>query len=152
MTKIDIAFESSLMTQVLGDLLDKFDDLSEPMNDIAAILESATEGAFEAEADPVSGAPWPSLSDNYLKANPKRIGGKMLQASAGGLAASISADSGDFWASIGSNKIYAAIHHFGGTDDMPAAPAAVPARPYMGLSAEEQQSILVIMTDFWSKV
>lgn len=148
MTKIDIAFESSLMTQVLGDLLDKFDDLSEPMNDIAAILESATEGAFEAEADPVSGAPWPSLSDNYLKANPKRVGGKMLQASAGGLAASISADSGDFWASIGSNKIYAAIQHFGGTDDMPAGPAGIPARPYLGVSSDDEQSILGLLGDY----
>ncbi|MEI8599765.1 phage virion morphogenesis protein [Shewanella sp. PP-Sp27a-2] len=59
-------------------------------------------------------------------------GGKILQASAGGLAASVAADSGDFWAAIGSNKIYAAIHHFGGTDDMPAGPAGIPARPYLG--------------------
>ncbi|MCG9722118.1 phage virion morphogenesis protein [Shewanella sp. Isolate7] len=148
MSKVDIIFDSLSMTQVMGELLDKFDDLSEPMNDIAAILESATEGAFEAEADPVTGQPWPSLSDNYLKANPKRAGGKMLQASAGGLAASYSADSGDFWAEVGSNKIYAAIHHFGGTDDMPAGPAAIPARPHMGLSSEDEQSVLEVMGSY----
>lgn len=142
MNKVEIVLSDSPVLQVLGSLLDKLDDLSEPMNDIAAVLESATEGAFDAEADPVTGQAWASLSDAYLKANPKRQGGKMLQASAGGLAASVAADSGDFWAAIGSNKIYAAIHQFGGTDDMPAGPAGIPARPYLGVSREDEQSML----------
>ena len=142
MNKVEIVLSDSPVLQVLGSLLDKLDDLSEPMNDIAAVLESATEGAFDAEADPVTGQAWASLSDSYLKANPKRQGGKKLQGSAGGLAASVTADSGDFWAAIGSNKIYAAIHQFGGTDDMPAGPAGIPARPYLGVSREDEQSML----------
>lgn len=145
MNKVEIVLSDSPVLQVLGSLLDKLDDLSEPMNDIAAVLESATEGAFEAETDPVTGQAWASLSDAYLKANPKRQGGKILQASAGGLAASVTADSGDFWAAIGSNKIYAAIHQFGGTDDMPAGPAGIPARPYLGVSREDEQSMLGIL-------
>lgn len=148
MSKVDIQFTNSTVLQVLNSLLDKLDDLSEPMNDIAAVLESATESAFEAEADPTTGQAWASLSDAYLKANPKRQGGKILQASAGGLAASVTADSGDFWAAIGSNKIYAAIHQFGGTDDMPAGPAAVSARPYLGVRGYDEQSILLIISGF----
>lgn len=148
MNKVEIVLSDSPVLQVLGSLLDKLDDLSEPMNDIAAVLESATEGAFEAEADPVTGQAWASLSDAYLKANPKRQGGKILQASAGGLAASVAADSGDFWAAIGSNKIYAAIHQFGGTDDMPAGPAGIPARPYLGVSREDEQSMLGILGEY----
>ncbi|MCU8051454.1 phage virion morphogenesis protein [Shewanella sp. SM43] len=150
MNKVEIVLSDSPVLQVLGSLLDKLDDLSEPMNDIAAVLESATEGAFEAEADPVTGQAWASLSDAYLKANPKRQGGKILQASAGGLAASVAADSGDFWAAIGSNKIYAAIHQFGGTDDMPAGPAGVPARPYLGVSREDEQSMLGFLATYLS--
>lgn len=148
MNKVEIVLSDSPVLQVLGSLLDKLDDLSEPMNDIAAVLESATEGAFEAEADPVTGQAWQSLSDAYLKANPKRQGGKILQASAGGLAASVTADSGDFWAAIGSNKIYAAIHQFGGTDDMPAGPDGIPARPYLGVSREDEQSMLGILGEY----
>lgn len=148
MNKVEIVLSDSHVLQVLGSLLDKLDDLSDPMNDIAAVLESATEGAFEAEADPVTGQAWQSLSDAYLKANPKRQGGKILQASAGGLAASVTADSGDFWAAIGSNKIYAAIHQFGGTDDMPAGPAGIPARPYLGVSREDEQSMLGILGEY----
>lgn len=64
----------------------------------------------------------------------------MLQASAGGLAASVAADSGDFW----SNKIYAAIHQFGGTTDMPSGPAGIPARQYFGVSTDDEQSMLGI--------
>lgn len=150
MSKVDIQFTNGTVLQVLTSLLDKLDDLSEPMNDIAAVLESATESAFEAEADPATGQSWPSLSDAYLKTNPKRQGGKILQASAGGLAASVAADSGNFWAAIGSNKIYAAIHQFGGTDDMPAGPAGIPARPYLGVSSEDEQAILEIVVDFYS--
>lgn len=148
MNKVEIVLSDSPVLQVLGSLLDKLDDLSEPMNDIAAVLESATEGAFEAEADPVTGQAWQSLSDAYLKANPKRQSGKILQVSAGGLAASVTADSGDFWAAIGSNKIYAAIHQFGGTDDMPAGPAGIPARPYLGVSREDEQSMLGILGEY----
>ncbi|MGI2159487.1 phage virion morphogenesis protein [Shewanella baltica] len=148
MNKVDIQFTNGTVLQVLDSLLDKLDNLSEPMNDIAAVLESATEGAFEAEADPVTGQAWASLSDAYLKANPKRQGGKILQASAGGLAASITADSGDFWAAIGSNKIYAAIHQFGGTDDMPAGPAGISARRYFGVSHGDEQSMLGILEEY----
>lgn len=150
MNKVEIVLSDSPVLQVLGSLLDKLDDLSDPMNDIAAVLESATEGAFEAEADPVTGQAWASLSDAYLKANPKRQGGKILQASAGGLAASVTADSGDFWAEIGSNKIYAAIHYFGGTDDMPAGPAGIPARRYIGVSHEGEQSMLGLLAAYLS--
>lgn len=148
MNKVDIQFTNGSVLQVLTSLMERLDDLSEPMNDIAAVLESATEGAFAAEADPTTGQAWASLSDAYLKANPKRQGGKILQASSGGLAASVTADSGDFWAAIGSNKIYAVIHQFGGTDDMPAGPAGIPARPYLGVSREDEQSMLGILREY----
>ncbi|MGI2227058.1 phage virion morphogenesis protein [Shewanella frigidimarina] len=148
MTQIDITFSNGTVLQVLGNLIERLDDLSEPMNDIAAVLEFATEEAFATESDPATGAPWASLSDAYLKANPKRQGGKILQVSAGGLAASIAADSGNFWASIGSNKIYAAIHQFGGTDNMPAGPAGIPARQYFGVSREDEQTILDLVQNY----
>lgn len=149
MSKVEITFTSDAVL-LLGRLMERFDDLSEPMNDIAAVLESATEGAFEAEADPTTGQSWPSLSDTYLEANPKRQGGKILQASAGGLAASVTSDSGDFWAAIGSNKPYAAIHQFGGTGDMPAGPAGIPARAYLGISKDDEQAILKILVGYLS--
>lgn len=135
-------------TQVLSQIAAKFDDLSDPMNEIAAIMEGATEDAFAEERSSTTGDAWPSLSENYLKQNPKRIGGQMLQVSAGGLAASIAADSGAFWAQIGSNKPYAAIHNFGGKPDMASGPAAIPKREYLGLSSDDQHSVLDVIKNF----
>jgi phage virion morphogenesis protein len=137
MRKIDITFSSGTVMQVLTSLIEWLDDLSEPMNDIAAVLESATESAFEAEADPATGQAWASLSDAYLKAKLQRQGGKILQMSAGGLAASVTAESDDFWA---------AIHQSGGTDDMPTGPADIPARPYLGVSTDDEQSMLSLLS------
>lgn len=146
--KITIEHNSPAVVDVLQQLLDNLGDLSEPMQRIAGVLEDTTEQAFADEASPTSGAPWPALSENYLKANPKRAGGKMLQASAGGLASSIESDHGDSWAQIGSNKIYAAIHHFGGEDDMAPGPAAIPTREYFGISQEAEADILDILAEY----
>ncbi|MDK2598653.1 phage virion morphogenesis protein [Pseudoalteromonas obscura] len=133
---------------ILAEIADKFTDLSDPMNEIAAIMEGASEDAFAEERSPVTGETWQGLSENYLKQNPKRVGGQMLQVSAGGLAASIAADSGDFWAEIGSNKPYAAIHNFGGKPGMAPGPAAMPQRQYLGVSAEEEQQIIEVLASF----
>ncbi|MEK0162182.1 phage virion morphogenesis protein, partial [Pseudoalteromonas piscicida] len=116
-TRIEI-LTSGDATKALEQIAQRFDDLSDPMNEVAAIMEGATEDAFAEERSPVTGEAWPALSENYLKQNPKRVGGQMLQVSAGGLASSIAADSGAFWAQIGSNKPYAAIHNFGGLPEM----------------------------------
>ncbi|WP_046005791.1 phage virion morphogenesis protein [Pseudoalteromonas rubra] len=134
--------------QVLAEIADKFNDLSDPMNEIAAIMEGASEDAFAEERSPVTGEPWPTLSENYLKNNPKRVGGQMLQVSAGGLAASIAADSGKLWAEIGSNKPYAAIHNYGGQPDMAPGPAAIPQREYLGVSTEDESDILAVLESF----
>lgn len=151
MSKIAIDILGAESIDTLLSIANSFDDLSEPMNEVAAIMEGATEDAFADEASPVTGERWEALSDNYLKANPKRVGGQILQASAGGLAASIEADSGVFWAEIGSNKPYAAIHNFGGTSDMAPGPAAIPAREYFGINAENEDDILKVIESFLVK-
>ena len=42
---------------------------------------------------------------------------------------------------VGSDLPYAAIHQFGGEPGMAAGPAAIPARPYLGLSDENLTEI-----------
>ncbi|RXF00413.1 phage virion morphogenesis protein [Pseudoalteromonas sp. PS5] len=149
-TRIEI-LTSGDATKVLNKIAARFNDLSEPMNEIAAIMEGATEDAFAEERSPVTGIAWPALSENYLKQNPKRVGGQMLQVSAGGLAASIAADSGAFWAQIGSNKPYAAIHNFGGLPEMAPGPAAIDQRQYLGVSPEEETDILAVLSHYFTE-
>ncbi|NSY36585.1 phage virion morphogenesis protein [Pseudoalteromonas sp. JC28] len=149
-TRIEI-LTSGDATKVLNEIAARFNDLSDPMNEIAAIMEGATEDAFAEERSPVTGIAWPALSENYLKQNPKRVGGQMLQVSAGGLASSIAAESGAFWAQIGSNKPYAAIHNFGGLPEMAPGPAAIDQRQYLGVSPEEETDILAVLSHYFTE-
>lgn len=82
------------------------------MRAIAGIFEAETEANFNAEGRPA----WLGLAPSTIRQRTKAgtWPGKMLQVSAGGLAASIATNYGRDEARVGSNKVYAAIQHFGG--------------------------------------
>jgi phage gpG-like protein len=124
-------------------------DLSPAMRDIAQALVLVTEDNFEAEGRPI----WMPLSEATKHA---RLGGKKaykkngeLTAAAqrrqdagfrilqhtGGLAGSISTDYDSTQAVAGSNKLYAAIHQFGGEAGR-GRKVEIPARPYLPVTAE----------------
>ncbi|EJL3742575.1 phage virion morphogenesis protein, partial [Escherichia coli] len=109
---------------------------------MAAALLSSTEQAFERQADPDTGKGWEAWSDSWLawRQDHGFVPGSILTLH-GDLARSITTDYGQDYALIGSPKIYAAIHQWGGTPDMAPRPAGVPARPYMGLDKTGEQEI-----------
>jgi phage virion morphogenesis protein len=43
---------------------------------------------------------------------------------------------------------YGAIHQFGGTSDMPPRLAAIPARPFLGLSDNDEKEVIEILSEF----
>ena len=146
--KITIEHNSQPVLDVLQQLMERLGDLTEPMQEAAAALLDSTHQAFEDEADPITGDPWEPLSDLYLKNNPKRAGGKKLR-DTNILYTTIVSDYGTDWAEVGTNlQDYAAIHHFGGTADMPAGPKGIPARPYLGLSPQHEQDLLEFLSDY----
>lgn len=103
------------------------------MREAAAALADSTEQAFANERDPETGEAWLSLSKKYKKWRDKKgYTGKILQMK-GMLSMSINTGYSAKQAWIGSPLIYAPIHQLGGLPDMPPGPAAVPARPYLGL-------------------
>ena len=108
----------------------------------AAALLSSTEQAFESQKNPEDGQHWAEWSDPYLEWRKEKgkVPGKILQLD-GDLAASVTTDYGPDYAVIGSPKVYAALHQWGGLPDMPPGPAAVPARPYMGLDKPGEAEI-----------
>ncbi|AXF74859.1 phage virion morphogenesis protein [Erwinia tracheiphila] len=115
---------------------------------IAAVLASESEDAFATETDPTTGKKWAPLTEGY-KARLAKKGktGGMLQRSQGGLAMSLSVDYDAVSAAIGTSKVYGPIHQWGGLPNMPPAPAAVPAREYMGLSPQGVKDILTIINE-----
>lgn len=133
--QIESVFDDKQVQKRLQALIKLGTDMTPITAAISAVLMSESEDAFANEADPMTGAKWAPLSEAYqARLEKKGYTGTMLQRTQGGLAMSLQQDFDAVSAAIGTNKIYAAIHMWGGLPSMPAAPAAVPARGYMGLS------------------
>lgn len=121
-----------------------------------------TQDRFDAAEAP-DGARWAPLSPGYL---PFKRGPGILRGSAmrGGLQGSVTMDADDRSVVIGSNKVYAAIHQFGGVIRPRTArrllfrnargavwgsamEVTIPARPYLGLSRRDEETILQTTED-----
>lgn len=123
------------------------------LQEIAALGESATRLRFRTQTGP-DGQRWkPSLRAQLT-------GGRTLTKD-GHLGDSVSAAHGKDYAEWGVNRIYAAIHQFGGVIKAKAAAAlkffipgggfavvkavTMPARPYLGVSDDDRGDILDVL-------
>lgn len=121
-------------------------------------LVVSTQERIRAERSPEGGG-WPALNPGY--AATKRASG-MLQAS-GALIRSLTSQVEGSTLRVGTNRIYAAIHQFGGTitakegkrlafrlgkSQVFARSVTIPARPYLGISKEDQVEIIATLEDF----
>lgn len=160
-----IEIESQAVMATLGRMANAGRNMSPVMGAVATELARQTEKNFAAEGRP-----------KWLGIQPRegREGGKILQ-DTGQLAASISTSSDATSASIGSNKVYAAIHQFGGKTSphiiRPRNKKAlafggrvvksvnhpgsnIPARPFLPVDAqgnlqpEAEQNILGLANDY----
>lgn len=146
MIRIDIDHRSVLAA--LEDLHARVEDMTPVMAGIAAELASQTEARFAAE-----GPGWPGLAKGTILDRIKggHWPGKMLQRS-GQLAASLQTEHGRDYAQIGTAKVYAAIHQFGGQAGR-GRKVTIPARPFLpledgGLTDEAERSILEMLSDY----
>ena len=186
----EIKVEAKNVMSALERLAHTGQDMSPVMRVIAQELERQTEKNFAAEGRPK----WLGLSRSTLegrvmartktrdgaikkgairkdgrisKSIGSRVGGQILQ-DTGQLAASITTSHDSRSAMIGTNKIYAAIHQFGGTIEHPGSdkfqafeiggqwvythgtkphPIAIPARPYMMFQDADVEQIIQILGD-----
>jgi phage virion morphogenesis protein len=151
-----------------GDLLEAFRRLREKdggleqaaLKNIGQQLVKSVRRRFSAQKAP-DGTAWKPLNPEYAKG---KRGTKMLQEQGmrSGLLGSIVYQVGPHRVAVGTNKIYAAIHQFGGTivprngDFLAfrmggkvvfARKVVIPARPYLGISTEDRQEILQVVED-----
>ncbi len=153
-TFIEVSDNHPQVLEVLSQLIDRLEDLSDPMALIAAQMESAAERAFDEEADPATGEPWADLSEvtKARRAADGKWPGSILQVQ-GQLAASIESDYGKDFAQVGSNKVYAPVMFFGAEKGAfgknkrggPIPWGDIPARPFLGLNADDEADILSIL-------
>lgn len=151
----EIKIDSEAVMATLERLARSAHDATPLMASIATELHSQTEENFAAEGRPK----WLGLSPATIAKRSKRgqWPGKILQLSAGGLAPSISASSDANSATIGSNKVYAAIHQLGGQAGR-GRKVTIPARPYLPVDAQgklqpvAEESILGIANNYLANI
>lgn len=145
----------------LGFALSRPEEVTEP---IGLRLRDNWQDRFATEAGP-DGTPWPALHPLYaaVKQGPGILRGRDWSRS--GLNNSLTYQAAGWQVEIGSNKVYAAIHQFGGiirpvrakvltlrTPDgaiwATAKQVTIPARPYLGLSDDDRRDVLEIVEDW----
>lgn len=136
MVKIEI--DDRDLKNLLNEIQKKADNMKPVMVAIANSMLEAVEKNFEKEGRPDK---WQELSEKTIKQRiiKKRWPGKILQQT-GQLLASIQPSATDKSAIVSTNKVYAAIHHFGGYTGKNRK-VKIPARPYMQLTGKDLDTI-----------
>ena len=133
-------------------------DTTPIMRAIGTGLQSNTHDRMDAGQAPDGGA-WPALNPTYAAG--KRGPGILRESGMrGGLQGSITYRAGRSEVQVGTNKIYGAIHQFGGTIKAKGSgklafkmggrfirteSVTIPARPYLGISSEDEDMILDVI-------
>lgn len=148
-----MSIEANVNGQDLDRLQSMLNRLGNPdrqtlMEKLAFEGENQTKRRIAEEKTGPDGQRWPQWSDDYAA---RRKSGHSLLQGEGGLLDSITADADEGSAEWGSNLEYAAIHQFGGTEGMAPGPAAIPPRPYVGLSDDNLASLQKIINDWMAR-
>jgi len=130
--------DDGVARQALRALRQKAQNLRPVFDEIGGAMTTSTVLRFSRGIGP-DGSPW-LPSQRAL-----RQGGQTLVDKAH-LRSSITHVAGASFVDIGTNIIYAAIHQFGGKTGRNLA-AQMPARPYLGLSSNDNREIVEIVED-----
>lgn len=103
---------------------------------------------FDGEHSP-DGTPWQRLSPVTIGLRLQRHGNAPLTILrvSGGLAGSINYEADNDAVRVGSAKVQAAVQHFGGEAGRNKK-VTIPARPYLGMSADDADAIFEIAEDW----
>ena len=162
-----IELKADIRDRVTTDILKKIqrnmDNLRPALMEIGEHLQGSVEQRFRDETDP-SGKDWEPLTA-FTLAN-KRTSSILTESGGSGLRSSIHYSVSNDELVQGSNKIYAAIHQFGGIIRAKSGGAlaigksggkgefalvrqvSIPARPYLGLSADDCRTIDAVLARY----
>lgn len=117
------------------------------MDAIGFTVENQARDRIAHEKESPGGEPWKPWSPNYAKT---RAAGQSLLQAGGDLLDTLTyvVDIDGSGVEIGSNQPYAAIQQFGGTEDMAPGPAAIRARPYLGISDDNKEELESVALDW----
>ena len=136
--KIDYQYQDRHVLDALDRLIQAGNDLQPVFADIGEYLLLAHDERWARQEDP-DGSPWAPLSPRY--AARKKKNPDLILVLDGFLRDTLAYNATASGLEFGSNRIYAATHQFG--DDS----RNIPARPWLGISADDETEILDILQD-----
>ena len=138
-TTIYVHIDDREVVKLLKQLEATGKDMTPVMRTIAGIMADAVEQNFEKEGRPDH---WQPLALSTIKQREKHghWPGQMLQRT-GSLASSVTIKFDANSASVGTNKVYAAIHQFGGLAGRNQS-ARIPAHPFLVLDNDDINEII----------
>lgn len=138
---IEIEIENAEnISRLLGKVAEKTQNRQDLMADLAETMRLAVDKNFEMEGRP----DWQGL------ARPNKSG-KILQGKSRDLRSKIISKSDNSEAIVGSNKVYAAIHQFGGKAGR-GRKVEIPARPFLALTPQDEADILEDIQDYFQRL
>jgi phage virion morphogenesis protein len=114
-------------------------------NAIGEELLLSTDARFDSQTDP-DGRPWEPLNAKYAEWKRAFHGHDRILKLRGYLRDTLRYQATDVSVAIGSNRVYSAIHQFGGQAGREHK-TTIPARPYLGVSDDDVAAILEIIED-----
>lgn len=143
--KIDFG-SPDLREKLLGPVRNP-EQLTAALKNIGEELLDTTIERFAREIDP-KGKPWQPLKSTTLKQKKRKRKPNILQelGARGGLKGSINYHVDGLTLRLGSNKPYARIHQLGGKAGRNLS-VIMPARPYLGLSSDDEEAVREILLD-----
>lgn len=141
-----VELDVSELNQLTGELASAMNRLAmvdkrQLLHDLGVEMEGQTVARFEDKEAP-DGSSWKTWDPKYAERKRKSgSGGSILQDS-GQLRGSITGAVESTGLVVGSREVYARVHQEGWPDKN------IPARPYLGISQENQDDLVTIMTDF----
>jgi phage virion morphogenesis protein len=151
MAGAQIAFtvDDAAVLRALDGIMFRAVHLGDAFDEIGASLLASTQQRFEDEESP-EGKSWAPLAESTQRkkvTKGARRGGDHILRDKGLLFGALTYQAKATEVTIGVNRKYAAIHQFGGTEGMPPGPAAIPARPFLGISEADEREISAILLD-----
>lgn len=136
---IQIDIDDRQVTAVLTELIARGEDLKPALREIGEYLDLAHRERWDRERAP-DGTPWAPLKP-ATQARKKRNAGKILVLD-GYLRDQLRYQASSDRLEFGTDRVYGATHQFGRPE------AGIPARPFLGLSEEDERQVLEILTEY----
>lgn len=154
-----VELKADTITSGLSQLSGQMENLTPVMEQIGEYLVMSTKERFKAGTSP-AGTKWAPKSATTLarygarKSN--RVDVRPLFGPSGMLSSQIFHEARAQEVEVGSNLVYAAVQQFGAgkgqfgtmSNGSPIPWGNIPARPFLGISAKDEQNILALIADF----